>query len=304
MFCATLKNAWKGKEFMRVHLDSYNSNNLSEFDKDSINLRIEAVSHALKRARVSFLVATFVSLTVIIAVWNCYLSWYRGFVMPEKFGKGEVTTYVQQQLVAEWVKSQTINIQPLGITVGIADAAALATISLVIIIIWGFYNTRSENYCIASLLRDTKDITDISLRRKIYYGIISHLVFLDVYNGDEPIKDLADNLPTTHKIFVRGTIKFLTILPAITIFIVILFDVLSITSLASAYRTDHGPLFDKLTSTEWMWLFIFDGSALILGFFALSLCKHILGYEEATAKIIMDYSNNSPQQTEHFYHAE
>lgn len=277
---------------MQVHLDSYDSNNLSEFDKDSINLRIEAVSQSLKRARLSFLVATFVSLTVIIAVWNCYLSWYRGFVMPEKFGKGEVITYAQQQLVTEWVKSQTINIQPLGITVGIADAAALATISLIIIIIWVFYNTKNENYCIASLLRNTKDITDISLRKKIYHGIISNLVFLDIYNGDEPIKDLTDMPPTTHKIFVRSTIKFLTILPAITIFIVILFDLLSVTYLPSAYRTNHPPLWNELTSTEWLWLFIFDGSALILGLFALSLCKHILDYEKATAKIIMDYSTS------------
>lgn len=277
---------------MQVHLDSYDSNNLSEFDKDSINLRIEAVSQSLKRARLSFLVATFVSLTVIIAVWNCYLSWYRGFVIPEKFGKGEVITYAQQQLVTEWVKSQTINIQPLGITVGIADAAALATISLIIIIIWVFYNTKNENYCIASLLRNTKDITDISLRKKIYHGIISNLVFLDIYNGDEPIKDLTDMPPTTHKIFVRSTIKFLTILPAITIFIVILFDLLSVTYLPSAYRTDHPPLWKHLNSTEWLWLFIFDGSALILGLFALSLCKHILDYEKATAKIIMDYSTS------------
>lgn len=278
---------------MQVHLDSYDSNNLSEFDKDSINLRIEAVSQSLKRARLSFLVATFVSLTVIIAVWNCYLSWYRGFVIPEKFGKGEVITYAQQQLVTEWVKSQTINIQPLGITVGIADAAALATISLIIIIIWVFYNTKNENYCIASLLRNTKDITDISLRKKIYHGIISNLVFLDIYNGDEPIKDLTDMPPTTHKIFVRSTIKFLTILPAITIFIVILFDLLSVTYLPSAYRTNHPPLWNELTSTEWLWLFIFDGSALILGLFALSLCKHILDYEKATAKIIMDYSTST-----------
>ena len=259
--------------------------------QEMFEIRIEAARDALKRSRLVFFVATVVSLAVLFAAWNAYLSWYRGAAMRD-FSDNWVTRQVQQELLSEWVKSRTISVALLGIRVGISDAAPLASFSLLITSIWFFYSVRRSNHAIGSLLIDSK-AEESAIQTMIYHGVVSQLVFLDVSGGDEPIRSLnppppdpSQNIP-----LIRGMVQFLVYLPTMTIFFIVVMDVLSIVYLKSPFRNPpHDPLLKQIETSEWIWLSVFEVLALLIGVSSAFLTARAFAYERGTASVLAEYS--------------
>jgi hypothetical protein len=254
-------------------------------------IRIAAARDSLKRSRLIFFIATVVSLAILFAAWNAYISWYRDAAMRDDWSKNPVTQEAQKQLLSEWVKSRSISIAPLGIHIGISDGAPLASFSLLITTVWFFYTVRRSNHVIGALLIDSKDEDKIT-QAMIYHGVVSNLVFLDLTGDDEPISQLSDSQAReNHDIpAVRGMIRFLAYLPALTIFFVVTMDILSIVTLKSPFRDPpHLPLVNYMTASEWVWVAVFEGAALMIGVSSAFLTARALEYERGSAKILKDY---------------
>lgn len=254
-------------------------------------LRIQAAEDSLKRSRLAFFTTTVVSLAVLFAGWNAYVSWYRGFVTHDKFSDNPVTAHAQKELISEWVKSHTISVALLGIRVGVSDAAPLASFTLLITTIWFFYCVRRENHSIGTLLIESKN-EDIHTKEMIFHGIASQLVFIDLSGNDEPISRLSyDPTDGPHSVpFVRGMLRFLAFLPAMTIFFVIIMDILSIVYLRSVFRDPpHTPLLQHMGLDDWIWISLFECAALAIGVSATFLTARTLAFESGTARVLKEY---------------
>src|SRR5438270_11116273 len=112
--------------------------------------RIEGAQEAIKRSRWVFLILTLVSLALLITAWNAYFSWTRDFLTPKKstpnnWPSDQVVAHAQQHLIEEWVKSQMIDISPLGIHIGMSDAAPLGGVTVIILSIWFYFSPMCEN---------------------------------------------------------------------------------------------------------------------------------------------------------------
>jgi hypothetical protein len=67
---------------------------------DLLQLRFAAIRDAQKRSRLAFLVATVISLTIIVAAWNAGLSWERHFTLAKNWSENEVTSEAERQALA------------------------------------------------------------------------------------------------------------------------------------------------------------------------------------------------------------
>ncbi len=107
------------------------STRLNPFEQKALDIGIEATRSAQERTRRSFFASTVISLVIITAGWNAYLSFYRefAFAFPTLEG-GEGTQTLQKEMLTEWVRSRMINITILGIRVGVDDAPTLGSIAV------------------------------------------------------------------------------------------------------------------------------------------------------------------------------
>jgi hypothetical protein len=262
-------------------------------DVDMYKIRIEGAQEAVKRSRLVFLVLTVASLTVITALWNAYFSSARATVIERAtFVTNEVTRAAQQLQTEEWVKSRTINISLLGINLGVSDAAPLGSSSLFILTIWFFLTTRRENHAIGQLLRESKNAAE-DLRRMIFYGISSYLVFLTLGSGDEPIRALdGPDLPAKQLISIRALVKALFFIAPFAMFMIVTADILSICTLNSVFRVPHVPLINvpDIPRHMWKWMVGWDIYAFMLAHWASFLCWRALQFEEGTGEILKQYA--------------
>lgn len=259
----------------------------------TIQLRLDAVRAAINRARFAFLASTIASLAILIPAWNAYASWYRTFAMRmEPYNALSAVDEAQKQVVSEWVKNLTITTGFLGIRVGISDAAVVGAIGLCVIVIWLYFGMRRMNRAIGFLLQDTQS-EQRKLRDMIFHGIASHLVFSDIGSGDQPVINLKDVPSQKTYLAARRAVRFLFYLPAITIFAIVVLDILSIVWLKSAFRPGHEPLWSMLRNAPWAtWIQIicWEGLALILGVATTRLCKKIVLFEEHTGSVVQEYA--------------
>lgn len=263
-----------------------------EMKQPMFSIRIESARESIKRARLIFFISTVISLSVLFTVWNAYLSWYRGLALEHhSWSANPVTEHLQKELLSEWVKSRIISIAIFGIRVGVSDAAPLSSISLFVTSVWFFYSLRRSNHVIGSLLIDSQN-EDGTTKRMIYHGIVSSMVFLDITGNDEPIRKLDDrpDNPPFKIPYIRGAVKLLAFLPAITIFFTVIMDILSIFYFRSPFRnlSDH-PLIEDIGLHEWIWISVFEVSALLLGLTSCFLIFRSLAFEQGTAQIMSQY---------------
>src|SRR5947209_2625389 len=79
-----------------------------------LQMRLEAIKEGEKRSRLAFIVATIVSLSLIIVGWNSYLSWYIPFGMKPGFPADLRKEHLHKELLSQWVKSRSVTIPLLG----------------------------------------------------------------------------------------------------------------------------------------------------------------------------------------------
>ncbi|HEV7858467.1 MAG TPA: hypothetical protein VGO91_07545 [Pyrinomonadaceae bacterium] len=284
----------------------------------TIQLRLEGIRHAITRARFTLLISVIASIAILVTVWNAYLSDVSHFATQHywsedpKFTRssqeqrreeiacatiaGEndiktatpVTDYVQQQIVAEWIKNQVISISLLGIRVSAGDLAVIGSISLFIISIWLFSSMRRENRAVGTLILYANKFQDWNLKYMVYQGIAHYLVLIDFRHGDKPISDFehADDEEIYHVPFIRGMVKLLFLLPSIAILFVITMDVWTLFRKASPFRPSAVRVWDALEPSDAYWLVGYDGLALCLFVLTTLYCVKMLKFANATGKIL------------------
>jgi hypothetical protein len=263
------------------------STSMVEFS--TLQVRLEAARESVTRARLAFLVTTLLSMTVLVSLYNAYVSWYRGFASQESFSTNEVTKQAQLVLLEEWVKNQTVEIQLLGLRVGVSDLAFLASMSLFISTLWFFFCVRRENHVVGLLLADT-DKKSKEVMAFVYHGIASHMIFLDSTGSDYPIDSLEPGGPRKGGLpFVRPSIKLLYFLPGITISACVIFDALTIFFLEAVFRYPHSPLSSHLGMNDIAWIVFIELIAIIIATQTFTMSARMLAFQNATERLIRDY---------------
>jgi hypothetical protein len=262
---------------------------LTEIELSTLKIRLEAARESITRARLAFLVTTLLSMTVLVALYNSYVSWYRGFALQEAFASNEVTKQAQLLLLEEWVKNQTIEIQPLGLRVGVSDLAFLASASIFVSTLWFFFCVRRENHVVGLLLADT-DEQGPDVMRMVYHGVSSHMIFLDSTGSDYPIDSLQPGAPRRGGLpFVRPSIKLLYFLPGITISACVIFDALTIFYLKAVFRFPHGPLSAHVKPDDIAWIIFIELIAIVIATQTLTMSARMLAFQNATEKLLGEY---------------
>jgi hypothetical protein len=257
----------------------------------TIQIRLDATKEAQIRTRIVFFTSIVVSLTMITAGWNAYLSWYRSVAFDlGVLSPSEGTKTLQAEILKEWVHNRMINVSLLGIRVGVDDAPQLGALTLLIVSIWSFFTTRRENYTIGYLLRETCH-DDRDTRWMIFHGVISYSVFTNISNVDQPISSIRGPAPRDNAVdFARVAYRALYFLPCIAIAMLLMLDVLSVFILASPFRTSHSrPLLSELSLGDIVASVIWWCVALGLGIPTYILCLRALRFSRATEKVLTEY---------------
>lgn len=150
----------------------------------TIEVRLNGVGDATKRARLAFLVITVASCAILITLWNAYFSYTRSMALDNKKLVSESTQPVstpspipiteQRQLplhehnrrvvVAEWARNLSVSVGLLGIDINVNELPLLGSVALTIIALWYFFSLRRENRAIVSFLRDVTDDLKIPVK--------------------------------------------------------------------------------------------------------------------------------------------
>jgi hypothetical protein len=269
-----------------------------------IEMRLAAARAGQKRSRFAFLISTVVSLAVLISAWNAYFSWYRTFALMPAWAANQVTSELQKNLLAEWVKSRVIDISLLGIHVGPSDVPLLGSIGLCIISIWLFFSVRRENHIVGLLLRDTR-LEQANVKRMIYNDIVAYLVFLHMTPIDMPIRSLTPDMKdpdpftkvtqnATHLV-AQAIAGILLFFPPIAILSSVAVDFLSV-ALESPFRYPHETsLMNILNPMEWGALIGQNAVAILLGIITALLSRATVVFEGATKNVLLEYEAGIPK---------
>jgi hypothetical protein len=201
-------------------------------DELLVTTRIDSAKQAIGRARNVLLINALVAVTLFVADFNGYFSWYRYFVIVPKvnditreastFPKDIRESYLkvaQEQMVKSWVESRMITVSPLGIRFGVGDIAIIGPPALFILAIVFWYCARRENHTIVRILRESKD--DIysdredarKIRASIYHAVASHLVFMPVNEVSKPLQGLKASTKEKPSRLVRIGFRMLLYAP-------------------------------------------------------------------------------------------
>jgi hypothetical protein len=187
--------------------------------------RLEGIKHSLSRSRITFLVSSVISLSVILGVWNRYFAWDRQYAFEGRDNgaltadQSPLTERLRGELRSQWVQNNEIVANLVGIHVSASDATILASFSLAVTMLWLFWCTRRDNHTIAFLLKDT-EFQNLEIKKLVYHGIVSNLLFTYLSSNDQAITSLKDNFSEGKTArFLRGAVTALSYLPTCTIFI-------------------------------------------------------------------------------------
>jgi hypothetical protein len=290
---------------------------------ETIKLRLDGVKLAIGRCRFSFLVSMIASIAIIATVWNAHWSSDSGFarqpywsqdrrftpemqkerlanlsssgkvvtdagkIPPEKMT--EVTDQVQREIVSEWVKNQVISVGLLGIRVSVEDSSILGSLGLLITVMFLFYSVRNENIGIANLFKHADNFKDWDERYMVYQGIVPHLVFIDLGERNRPMDDFEKPTDIKKIPLVPLRIKALLWLPAVTIFLIVAADILTLYFAPNPFRPSGLPLRSILDEHDLNLRLTYDGIALLLGIWAGVMCGKIVGYATASGRLIQKF---------------
>lgn len=210
---------------------------------DSISARLEGAKSSQGQTRLTLGVMALVSVMMLIASYNAYLSYDYGWILDEVgFNKNlaEKTApfILTEQALKDWASSRTAQVSLLGIRVSVDDAPILGSSILSILSVWLFLTVRRENHTIGFLLRDTDtprpsplesaDAQTRSLgagqRWLIFHTILANSMFAacepslaQVTSLDGPIADRESNvlLARVSRVCFRVARSFFFLFPAI-----------------------------------------------------------------------------------------
>jgi hypothetical protein len=280
-----------------------------EFKESMLQLKLDAVRDALKASRRAFTACTIISLAVVVAVWNAYLSWDRHFAISEywsdttsmsagevRLGDPQITQEAQKSAISAWVDSTIISVPVLGIRVAVSDLALLGSFGILIVSLWFYFTVRASNHSIGYLLRESVS-ESLETRKMILDGIAAHMVFNMISRTDYPIAALAvpTSIPKTGSSleYSRWTVKFLLYFPVVAICFVIGMDILTIFVIPAALRYPHEALWSRFKNWDWGIVIAYETIALLFGIGTAIVCRRISAFDKATTEILREYEQLS-----------
>src|SRR5437867_4537450 len=267
-----------------------------DIDLEVVKIRLDLIKGAVARSRAAFIAITIASVALIVAAFNAYLSSYRSFPLGvNAFDLGTAAHEAETELVKQWVDSLWITIAPLGIRIGIGDAAVLGAGAVYIIAVWMFFCVRRENRAVANLFYDIKGQRR-QLQELAHHAIAENMLFLSVRNDDEPLRSIRD-IPRTEgrrAVLLRRSLRFLFSLPAIAVLFVLGLDLASLFFMAAVFRTSHEPIIRGLLHhpdnaipdiTKFLGMTFIE---VILAIMILKISRRILAFENAITDLIRE----------------
>lgn len=264
---------------------------------EALRYRLEIIERSVERSRAAFITSTIAALALMIGAWNAYLSAYRGFPLwMRSFSSTEVTKAAQKELLKQWVESTWVSFTPLGIRIGIGDAAVIGGLGLYVISVWLFFAARRENRTIAHLFYDVQRNDNPDIHRLVHHGVTSAMLFLSVADDDLPmstVESVEDNRGG-RSVLLRKSVNVLLYLPAIAIFFILALDVASLFVLKAAFRESHQPLLlgRELDLGERTQFGVMTFVEIVVALATTYVCQRIIAFERATTDLIRQHEKD------------
>ncbi len=141
----------------------------------------------------------------------------RETVMAAIEDRDEVIKFLQQKWVEQWIKNQQISAPLLGTSMSASDATFLASIALIVAMIWFYWSMRRENHSIFGLLNDSAAAPP-HLKWLVFHGIAANLLFAYLSPTDRAYHSLRKIEPAWQFWVMRQLLHALSYLPASAIF--------------------------------------------------------------------------------------
>ena len=266
-------------------------------NEDLMKLFVEKANVSMRRVRWIQFAIIIVSISIIPAIWNTYLSWNRNVIKASSDTKNEVVKNTTTELTKNWVESTYINFSFVGVKVSSSDIAFLTSLGITVLVICLYYSTRTVNHLLAETFNVSSGYS-VNQKRYIYYGIIFSSAFSTWIKSDDPVKDLKE-LNTIIEIekskqkfkLVRFIISMFYFYPGILILIILLFDILSISSFDSLFRGNFYSVIQSIHSSgEWIQIICTDVFALLLSSFCFIIGNSVKKFNISNTDLIMKYN--------------
>lgn len=263
-------------------------------DEYCLEFGIEAARDSEKITRLAFTVITIVSLAIILVTWNAYYSWYTDFSLEIKLMENPVTEVVHKALLNQWIESTAISFPFLGIKVGVFDGAVVGSFILFVLTVWFFLCVRRQRQVISNFLKNTTTSKwDAVTRKWVYFGITSYISFINIVKIDKAIHRKEKWQPEKPFDFLmQKTFKWLVYLPPITIFLLIISDILSVFYLPAYFRYPHDSLFAILQFDDKIKLTLMEIWAFAFMLAVMFFCNKVISYILDTGSILYKYAED------------
>jgi hypothetical protein len=156
---------------------------------ESITARLSGAQAAQKQTRVTLGVMALISMMMLIASYNAYLSFDSKWALEQSKKEAPpdpkpISYVLTEQALKDWATSLDVTISFLGIRVSVDEAPVLGTASLAVLSVWLLLLARRENYTVGFLLRDTDssmagaDRFSNTQRWLIFHSIMSNSFYM------------------------------------------------------------------------------------------------------------------------------
>jgi hypothetical protein len=124
----------------------------------------------------------------------------------------------------------------------------------------------------------------------VFHGVVGFSVFTTVSKYDAPITKLREE-PAKSRFpwLTRRTYEALILLPAFTVFYVIVMDVLTICVFNAPFREGNEPLMYTLTRPEWAKRAVMETICILLLIPTVTLCLRTIWYNDGTQSVLKEY---------------
>jgi hypothetical protein len=183
---------------------------------ESIAARLESARNAQAQARRTMGVMSIISMMMLIASYNAYLSYDTTWVLDlagKKLTGDSVAGVLTEQALQDWAASRSVQVPLLGIRTSVDDAPVLGTATLLVLAFWLVLLTRRENHTVGLLLRDTDTeqtgADDSRFQRPvpgpsyssgqrwlIFHSIVSNSLFITCDQSLAPVESLSAKRPS------------------------------------------------------------------------------------------------------------
>lgn len=283
--------------------------------KDSIKARLEGARAAQSQARVAIIALAVISLMMLTASYNAYLSYDSEWVRNEALAAHarpmapdakKTFDLLRDEELKGWASGQQVQISLLGVHVSVDDAPVVGTFALAIVSLWLLLLMRRENYTIGFLLRDTDSLTASefapmtsaaghrALQWLIFHSIAANSTFVAFDDSMARVDDLRGESPpfvVQARPGIRGLVhrfafgfarRFFFFLPMTASLAVWALDAWSY------FRPDP---FEGMQIAGWNQRFLYTSTATFLAcwFPLVYCCLKSIRYSMATERVLHQY---------------